>query len=268
MVTKKETRTKDIDEKKAYLLEITSKYNDQLEYLKHRQDRIRQLGVIYTVSFIVAGGVASYISEKIFAVSGALSDVIPVIIVTYAALLATFFYVQYSSIQSKINQTLNRMRLEETLSGTSKKVPDTSNENEEYFNKLVQINIENLSAYYDQVKSHANKSFIVSLIMSILGFAIITAGLVVGFSSQDQRTLIIFVSAASGIITEAIAALFFYLYTKTVHQMKGYHDGLLYVQNILLSLKLLEGADNIGPEMKAQSINKLIEYLLKKPNDQ
>ena len=103
--------------------------------------------------------------------------------------------------------------------------------------------------------------------MSTIGFAIILIGLVASFNSSEQQTLLVFMSTGSGIVTESIAALFFYLYTQTVHQMKGYHDGLLYVQNILLSLKLIEGIDGVDARLKADSINKLVEYLLAHSRD-
>lgn len=248
------------DKDDSYLLEITSRYREQLDYLSARKNRIARLSITYLLLVLLLGVVGLIAATKLD--FGPFSDLLPTIFLSYAGIIGVFFYFRYSSVQSNINQTINKMRLEEKLSGGNNS-KSAYGDNEEYFGKLVEINVDNLSAYYEQVKIHANNSFFVSLIMSVIGFTIIMAGLIISFYSNEQKTLIIFVSTASGIITEAIAALFFYLYTQTVRQMKGYHDSLLYVQNILLSLRLLEGADDIDPTAKADSINKLIEYLLK-----
>jgi uncharacterized membrane protein len=246
-----------------YILELTSRYHEQLAYLKARKDQIKRLSILYTL-LAGASAVAVMVSSG-FITDAPYKRILITLLPTYSFILAAVYYFQYSSIQSKISQTLEKIRLDELLGriaplGASE--PKKTN-NEEYFDKLVKINVENLSAYYAQVKEHANKSFVTSLIMSVIGFAIITTGLVIAFYSHDQKSLIVFVSSAAGIITEMISALFFYLYTQTVHQMKGYHDGLLYVQNILLCLKLIEGPEGLKGEMKFQAVNKLIEYLLK-----
>lgn len=259
---KKTAKTSDVthSDNQDYLFEVASKYHEQLEYLNARKDKIKRISITYAMVFGILVIASIYVTDNLnleFA-----NKILPVTLTMYGVMLFALYYLQYSSVQSKINQTLNRMRLEEKLQGTYGDSGIIRSDNEEYFSKLVQINIENLSAYYEQVKVHANKSFIASLIMSIVGFMIIASGLIMGFNSSEQQTLLIFVSTGSGIIIEAIAALFFYLYTQTVHQMKGYHDGLLYVQNILLSLKLIEGIDGVDANLKAESINKLVEYLL------
>jgi Cyanobacterial TRADD-N associated 2-Transmembrane domain len=131
---------------------------------------------------------------------------------------------------------------------------------EEYFDKLVRINVENLSTYYIQVKDHANKSFVASVMMSIIGFSLIIIALIVGFNTNNHVQPLSYVATASGIIIEFISALFFYLYIKTVVQMKEYHDSLLSVQNILLSFKLVE---SIKVEtQKNDAIAQIIKYLI------
>jgi hypothetical protein len=114
---------------------------------------------------------------------------------------------------------------------------------EGYFDQLVKINIENLSDYYALVKIHTAQSFRLSLVVSVAGFFIIAAGLVAGFLNESMRN-ISYLSAGSGVIVEFIAGVMFYLYSKTVRQLKAYHDSLIDVQNILLSSKLIEGIDD------------------------
>jgi hypothetical protein len=114
---------------------------------------------------------------------------------------------------------------------------------EGYFDQLVNINIENLSDYYSLVKIHTAQSFRLSLVVSVAGFFIIAAGLVAGFLNESMRN-ISYLSAGSGVIVEFIAGVMFYLYSKTVRQLKAYHDSLIDVQNILLSFKLIEGIND------------------------
>jgi hypothetical protein len=52
-----------------------------------------------------------------------------------------------------------------------------------------------------------------------------------------------FVATASGVVVEFISGVFFYLYNRTVRQLKDYHDSLLDVQNILLSFRIVEQSE-------------------------
>jgi uncharacterized membrane protein YedE/YeeE len=131
----------------------------------------------------------------------------------------------------------------------------------EYFGDLVNINVENLGDYYTQVRVHTNNSFWASIGAGGVGFALIAAGLVVGFSDAsdpDSRSLA-YVATASGVIVEFISGVFFYLYNRTVRQLKEYHDSLLDVQNILLSFRIVEQstADHQGPLFE-----KILHFLL------
>jgi hypothetical protein len=133
-----------------------------------------------------------------------------------------------------------------------------------YFKQLVSINLGNLAAYYEQVKAQTDKSFTASLIVGIIGFIFIGIGLILGLINTANSQTLAYISSGSGIITEFIAAVFFYLYNRTVRQMKGYHDSLLDVQNILLSLKLVEDTKEEGG--KAKMVEKMLEYLVGKHN--
>ena len=96
----------------------------------------------------------------------------------------------------------------------------------------------------------------------VAGFILICVGLTLGFTSTTNSQILVFISTGSGIVTEFIAAIFFYLYNRTVRQMKGYHDSLLNVQNILLSLKLVE--DTKEESEKVKMIGQMLEYLVGK----
>ena len=144
----------------------------------------------------------------------------------------------------------------------SSEVKTVSNNSEtKYFDKLVNINIENLSAYYTLVKQHTNKSFIISSTISIIGFILISIGLGIGFSNiLESSTYISYIATGVGVLTEFIATIFFYLYNRTVRQLKEYHDSLLSVQNILLSFKIVE--DIKQEEEKNKMISHMLEFLI------
>lgn len=130
-----------------------------------------------------------------------------------------------------------------------------------YFDSLVNINVDNLSDYYTLVKVHTNKSFTLCCMSSISGFILIVLGLVAIYLNKDLEN-ISYVVTASGIIVEVISGLFFYLYNKTVRQLKDYHDSLLNVQNILLSFKLIESTSN--DVEKFAMIKSMIDFLVGK----
>jgi hypothetical protein len=123
---------------------------------------------------------------------------------------------------------------------------------EAYFIDLTLINIKNLKAYYQMVKSQTEKSFYVSLFSGIIGFGLIAYGI---FKPLD-------ISTYAGVITEFIAGVFFYLYNKTVLQLKGYHDSLLDVQNILLAYKLVGSVKSSDTGDKNEMVKRMVDGLL------
>jgi uncharacterized membrane protein len=139
------------------------------------------------------------------------------------------------------------------------KLPDSNNPTTEYFDSLVKINVENLSAYYTLVKTHTQQSFKVSLMAGIVGFILIGVGLVIGFQYENFKSIGI-ISTGAGIFVEFISGVLFYLYNKTVRQLKDYHDSLINVQNILLSFKLIESTrdEKSKTEMIGKMINRLV----------
>jgi hypothetical protein len=133
-----------------------------------------------------------------------------------------------------------------------------------YFDSLVRINVDNLAAYYALVKVHTDKSFMVSIVVGCIGFILIIAGLILGFIDSVNAKAISYLAAGSGILTEFIAGIFFYLYNRTVRQMKEYHDSLLNVQNILLSFKIV--GDTKDEKEKVGMVGQMLAYLIGKPN--
>jgi len=136
-------------------------------------------------------------------------------------------------------------------------IPRTDGALPSYFDRLVEINVSNLDAYYGLVKRHTNNSFWVSVLAGGSGFGLIVVGLALGFNNTGDAAIISYITSGAGIVTEFITAIFFYLYNKTVRQLKEYHDSLIRVQNILLSFKIVGDTQDEG---KKQS---LMEMMMK-----
>jgi hypothetical protein len=138
------------------------------------------------------------------------------------------------------------------------------NEKPTYFESLVEINVLNLASYYELVKTHTDKSFRLTVRICLFGFFLIVSGLVIGFVDYSNALLISITATASGIITDLISGVFFYLYNRTVQQMKEYHNSLINVQNILLSFKLIE--DTQDEHEKAKIVGETVAHLINNQN--
>jgi hypothetical protein len=130
-----------------------------------------------------------------------------------------------------------------------------------YFDNLVKLNLVNLIANSQLVKNQTKGSVFLASVVGFIGLILIIMGLVVGLIRQDTP-IITYLSFAAGIIIEIISGILFYQHNKMICQLKGYHDNLLDVQNILLSFKLIEGTKDV--KEKSLLIHKMIESFVKK----
>lgn len=108
---------------------------------------------------------------------------------------------------------------------------------EDFFNNLVKINFKYIDKYYLQTQIQADKSFWLALIAAIVGFSVMITGIVLMYIGKTTPG---YVSAASGLVSQFIAGVFFYLYNKTIISMAGYHRKLVLTQNIGLALRITE----------------------------
>jgi uncharacterized protein YjbJ (UPF0337 family) len=176
--------------------------------------------------------------------------------------LGLFFFLGYFGARGNIKQrTLEANELERQTAQLSRSLKVAGNDNASYFEQLVTINVTNLREYYLLVKNQTGNSFLASILAAVLGF-ILVAGSVVAALVSNQSDLISVIGVGSGILIEFISAIFFYLYSKTVRQLKEYHDSLLSVQNVLLALRLLETVREPGEQ--ALAIRGIIDALVPK----
>lgn len=130
----------------------------------------------------------------------------------------------------------------------------------DFFTNLVRINFKYIDKYYLQTQQQANKSFLLSLAASVIGFIIIATGVILMFLKQVNAS---YVSTGAGVLSEFIAAVYFYLYNKTVISMASYHHKLVITQNISLGLKI---TNDLPISKRADAQQKLIEALTKDIN--
>lgn len=160
--------------------------------------------------------------------------------------------INLSSIRNNIEKT--EARIEDLTIFRKVKQPV------EYFNKLIQINVSNLDDYYAMVKRHTSLSFTFSLLVGLLGFALIVVGLIMGFGAENSDKVISYISTGSGVLIEFIAGVFFYLYNRTVLQLKDYHEKLIEIQNILVANQLIS---TVKADDQFAIITKMIDGLFK-----
>lgn len=109
---------------------------------------------------------------------------------------------------------------------------------EDFFTKLVKINFKYIDQYYLQTQAQADKSFTLSATVATVALVIIIAGIVLMFLGKTTPA---YLTTAAGVLGEFIAAVFFYLYNRTIIKMSEYHEKLVLTQNVSLALKIAEG---------------------------
>jgi phosphate/sulfate permease len=127
----------------------------------------------------------------------------------------------------------------------------------DFYAMLIQINFKYLDEYYQQTQVQARNSFSLSAFAAVAGFATLIIGIFQfkGASAGNNVPLIIIVS---GVLSEFIAAVFFYLYTKTIQKMSQYHENLMITQNINLALKI---AREMTGEDKTKALAQIVDRL-------
>jgi hypothetical protein len=133
-----------------------------------------------------------------------------------------------------------------------------------YFDSLVRINVENLAAFYMLIKWHAARSYKIAMWVCVFGFFLMIAGLIMVITNLSSPPIGSYIAIATGVITEIIAGVFFYVYNRTTRQIRGFYDSLLTEQNILLSFKLMEDAKDENE--KAKIVSQMLAHLIDKQN--
>lgn len=161
----------------------------------------------------------------------------------------------YTSMIFEIQESKIRRRMLEY------EVEDIQDEvKEDIFENSIKMSYKYLDQYYLQTREQAQRGFLVTVCVSIFGGILISIGVIAMFLEKTNPS---YVTCASGVITEFIAAIFFYLYNRTITSMSKYHNKLVLSQNISIALKI---ADTLPSDDKAKTKNLIIGELLKDIN--
>ncbi len=178
---------------------------------------------------------------------------IPPVILGSVFGLFVYSYVVFF-MRTRMENSLRRIEFQLSKYG-SDVLKETLEDN--FFTKLVQINFKYLDQYYLQTQEQAEKSFRLSVFVSIAGFIIVVIGIIIIYVRGDDKTAG-YVTTGAGILGQFISAVFFYLYNQTIIKMSQYHQKLVLTQNISLALKI---TDDMDKEAKSRSLEILIDRL-------
>ena len=102
------------------------------------------------------------------------------------------------------------------------------------------------------------RTFYVTIVAGLVGFLII-AGSIISVMLKIIDIDFAKISTALGTIVEFITAFFFYLYNKTIRQLRDYQNDLLDSQNNFLAFKIIE--DTLEGEDKRMMKHKFLEVI-------
>lgn len=131
---------------------------------------------------------------------------------------------------------------------------------DDIFKNSIKMSYKYLDEYYLQTREHAQRGFRVTVGISIFGALLISGGIIGMFLGRVDLS---YIPCASGVITEFVASIFFYLYNKTVSSMSQYHNKLVLSQDISIALKV---ADSLPTGDQAKVKTEIISELLKDIN--
>lgn len=168
-----------------------------------------------------------------------------------SALIMAFYYGVYIIVRRGMHASKRITRAAEKLQEDIE---------HDFFNNLVKINFKYIDKYYLQTQIQADKSFLMSAFAGFAGLAIIVVGIVMMYAGRTEPA---YVTTAAGLISEFIAAVFFYLYNETVLRMAEYHRKLVLTQNVGLAMRIVQ---DMPGEAKLEAQRQLVDRLTSEIN--
>ena len=200
-------------------------------------------GVTMLLSVIFFFDSLNYILSSSIIISAVISVLIAGLVVTYLGL-----YIEIKESH------LRRVILEYEAEHIKEDVE------EDIFENSIKMSYKYLDQYYLQTREQAQRGFFVTVCVAIFGALLIGIGIFAMFLKLVQPSVI---TCAAGVVTEFIAAIFFYLYNRTISSMSKYHNKLVLSQNISIALKI---ADSLPEQDKVKTKDLIVTELLKDIN--
>lgn len=133
---------------------------------------------------------------------------------------------------------------------------DTEVKNSEFLTKLRE--------FYDTGHFQQKVSFWASIIAVTIGFVVILFSIYVFLSNPDKITESVLLGVA-GVISEFIAAAFFYIHNKNLEQLNTYFEKLIKLQDTQLAISLVEKMNEKNHDYMYMSIINVL-ILRNEPN--
>lgn len=226
------------------------KLQAQLESIKQRQKS--KLMLFFCLSFATLISLmvifAYYKSYNKF-------DIATIVFSLGFSFLVGFFMVFYIKFLFEMKENSIRRKISEIDAVYAQKDVE-----EDVFENSIKMSYKYLDQYYLQTKEQAQRGFVVTVGVAIFGAILIGGGIIAMFFGATNPS---YVTCATGVITEFIAAVFFYLYNKTISSMSKYHNKLVLSQSISIALKVSE---SLSEEDKIETKKLIVSELMKDIN--
>lgn len=242
----------------------------EVKLLKRMADKFKATKLGMLLSFLFGSGIYCSIYFPFRSSKDTLPLSFYVLTISTGLLIMIIYNILFWLIRDDTETRLSIAESKLPTNDLQKLVESKTQEN--FFAQLVGINFKYLDKYYQQTQVQANKSFRLCLFAAVFSLLVIVAGIVLMFispydknlTSGDSSKLSSYIVTASGVLSEFIAAVFFYLYNQTILKMSEYHQKLVLTQNISLALKISEGLKDPAVQSKSQKF--LIKELTKDVN--
>lgn len=215
----------------------------------------KRTGKSVKLLFLLTAGIIMAMSLLFFFDSYNNVSLSSVILSAGISLSIAVFFVAYFALLLEMKESSLRRRILEYEAEHIKEDVE-----EDIFENSIKMSYKYLDQYYLQTREQAQRGFFVTVCVAIFGALLIGIGIVAMFLGLAQPSVI---TCAAGVITEFIAAVFFYLYNRTISSMSKYHNKLVLSQNISIALKI---ADSLPEEDKVKTKDLIVTELLKDIN--
>lgn len=205
---------------------------------------------IIVISLIIFGDIFILYCEYNLSFNNSIETGTIVFTIAISVLLIAFFIAYWNFYIEILKTRYKRLLVDEEINTIPEELELDIDKN------LIKLSYKYLDQYYLQTREHAQKGFIVTISVSIVGAIIIAGGIIALFFGQTNPA---YITTACGVITEFISAIYFYLYNKTIQGMSSYHNKLVLSQNIALALKLSNSISDKSDEAKLCIIYELVK---------
>lgn len=137
-------------------------------------------------------------------------------------------------IKIKLDEQIDLITLSK---GTEKVLEKEDN----IYSQSIKMNYRYLDRYYLQTQEQANKGFMITVTVALIGALLIFIGVGTLYIGITEPA---YITVATGAITEIVSSIFFYLYNRTVTNMGKYHEKLVLSQNVAYALEIVDTLSN------------------------